>query len=80
MKLRVSLGNVIRARRAKIGFSQESFADKVGLHRTYMGDIERGERNLSLNNLVRVADALDIRLSQLIAEAEKAVKSEGSRR
>lgn len=80
LKLRTSLGNVIRARRAALGFSQEGFADKVGLHRTYQGDIERGERNLSLNNLVRLADALGIRLSELIAEAEKALKSETGRK
>ena len=79
-KLRISLGNVIRARRANLGFSQEAFADKIGLHRTYQGDIERGERNLSLNNLVRVADGLGIRLSVLIAEAETAVKSHGARK
>lgn len=79
-KLRVSLGNVIRARRANLDFSQEAFADKIGLHRTYQGDIERGERNLSLNNLVRVADGLGIRLSVLIAEAETALKSHGARK
>lgn len=71
---------MIRARRAALDYSQESFADKVGIHRTYMGDVERGERNISLNNQVRIADALGIRLSELIAEAEKAMKPDSSRR
>lgn len=80
VKLRTSLGNTIRARRSKLGYSQESFADFVGLHRTYMGDIERGERNVSLQNLVRIADALGVRLSQLMTEAEKATKAARTRK
>lgn len=51
--------NVRRLRKAK-GFSQEAFADVCGLHRTYVGAIERAERNVSLDNILKLADALDI--------------------
>jgi len=44
-------------RRAK-GISQEALADEAGVHRTYMGSVERGERNISLDNIVRIAKAL----------------------
>jgi DNA-binding XRE family transcriptional regulator len=75
-KLRTGLGRVIRARRVFLGYSQETFADKVGIHRTYQGAIERGEQNVSLNNLVRIANALNMRMSELFADAEKALKPE----
>lgn len=64
------LGAVIRARRSKLGYSQESFADAVGVHRTYAGSVERGERNISLRNLLAMAEALSMPLSTLIALAE----------
>lgn len=70
-----SLGTVIRTRRAKLGYSQESFADAVGLHRTYVGSIERGERNISVKNLLAIAEALSIPLSTLIALAEAEIIS-----
>jgi len=47
------------------GFSQEEFAFKVGLHRTYIGGIERGERNVSLINIVLIASALQVSISEL---------------
>jgi DNA-binding XRE family transcriptional regulator len=75
-KLQVSLGRTIRNFRTMRGYSQESFAHAVGLHRTYMGDIERGERNVSLRNLLRISDALEIPLSRLLAEAENSLDSE----
>lgn len=50
-ELQVNLGRAIRAKRAERGFSQESFAHEVGLHRTYMGAIERGEQNVGVLNL-----------------------------
>lgn len=67
----VSLGRAIRAERARLGFSQEKFALKAGLHRTYMSDIEGGGRNVSLGNLLRISNALKKPLSELIAEAEE---------
>ena len=69
--LQANLGRVIRAERAALGFSQESFAHKVGLHRTYMGAIERGEQNVGVLNLARIANSLRTPLSRLIALAEE---------
>ena len=66
-----SLGEALRSRRIKAGYSQEGFADEVGLHRTYIGAVERGERNITVKNLVKIADALDISPSLLLKDAEK---------
>ena len=70
-RLQTNLGRVIRAERAALGFSQESFAHEVGLHRTYVGAIERGEQNVGVLNLARIANALRTPLSRLIALAEE---------
>ena len=70
LELQISLGRAIRDLRTRRGYSQESFADAVGLHRTYIGGIERGERNVSLRNLARIANTLEIPLSQLLANTE----------
>ncbi|MDI6772028.1 MAG: helix-turn-helix transcriptional regulator [bacterium] len=53
-----AFGKRVRALRLKLGFSQEDLAEESGLHRTYIGAIERGERNVSLRNIVRLARAL----------------------
>ncbi len=53
------------ARRAK-GYSQESFANEMGLHRTYAGMIERGERNMTVINLLRACTALSIKPGDLL--------------
>lgn len=53
-----------------MGYSQEAFADVVGVHRTYQGAIERGERNISIENMLRIAEACGVKLSVLIVEAE----------
>ena len=57
--------------RLKKGFSQESFADHCGLHRTYMGGIERGERNLTIQTVFTVAKGLDLTLSELLENIER---------
>jgi transcriptional regulator with XRE-family HTH domain len=64
------LGKAVRRLRAAAGFSQESFADHVGVHRTTMGRIERGAFNLTLETLERVAKGLRMPASALLAEAE----------
>lgn len=74
--IRKALGHVIRRRRRVLGYSQETFADEVGLHRTYVGSVERGERNLSLTNLIRIANSLQMSPSVLLAEAETDTISE----
>lgn len=71
VSLQASLGLTIREYREKRGLSQEAFADDVGVHRTYMGAIERGERNPTLKNLERIAAGLELKLSSLIMAAEK---------
>lgn len=76
LEIQISLGQVVRSKRSQLGYSQEAFADRVGLHRTYIGSFERGERNLSLQNLVRIANAFDLPLSSLLAEAEETMKKE----
>ena len=63
--IRRRFGRAIRKRRERLGLSQEEFADRCGLHRTYVGAIERGERNVSLINLEKVARAFKISLSDL---------------
>jgi transcriptional regulator with XRE-family HTH domain len=65
-----ALGRAIRELRVGVGISQEGLADGAGLHRTYIGGIERGERNVSFANLLRIAAALGVRPSELLARAE----------
>ena len=67
-KLR-KLGEAIRAFRLERGLSQEALADAAGIDRSHMGKIERGERNVSVLNVARVADALDITIAALMASA-----------
>lgn len=67
------LGTTIRARREKAGYSQESFADHIGMHRTYYSAIERGEKNLQLDTLRRVCMGLNCRVWEVIKEAEVAL-------
>jgi transcriptional regulator with XRE-family HTH domain len=63
--VRIRLGKALRKRRMGLGVSQEEFADLCGLDRTYVGGIERGERNVALVNLEKLAKALKISLSEL---------------
>jgi transcriptional regulator with XRE-family HTH domain len=65
------LGRNLRAYREARGLSQEAFADVLGVHRTYMGGIERGERNLTLKSVERIAAKIDVTpLALLAAEAD----------
>ncbi len=63
--IRVRFGKAVREKRHRLGVSQEEFADTCGLDRTYIGGIERGERNVALINIERIAKALRISLSEL---------------
>jgi transcriptional regulator with XRE-family HTH domain len=58
-------GDRVRELRRDRGFSQEAFADECGLHRTYMSGIERGLRNVSLENIARIANALGVPIGDL---------------
>lgn len=66
---RLRLGAAIRERRVALAVSQEGFADAIRMHRTYYSSIERGERNLTLETLWRVAEGLGVKLSQLLRDA-----------
>jgi transcriptional regulator with XRE-family HTH domain len=56
----IEFGSRVRAQRHDLGWSLEQLGEQVGLHWTYVGSIERGERNLSLRNILRLAAALDV--------------------
>ncbi len=58
-------GNKVREERLKRNLSQEEFAVKIGVHRTYIGMIERAEKNITLINIEKIANALGITLSDL---------------
>jgi transcriptional regulator with XRE-family HTH domain len=73
--LLAALGQRIRELRTKQGYSQEAFADKCGVHRTFMGTIERGESNLSFHNIVKVSITLGMTLAQLFSGLEKRAKA-----
>lgn len=66
----ISLGKAIRALRTEMGLSQEAFADAVGIDRSYLGGIERGEHNLAIMNLLKISETLEIPASQLLQIAE----------
>lgn len=71
LTLREKLGRAVRRLRAEGGYSQESFADACKLHRTYIGSVERGEINVSLDNIERIARTLQVPIARLFADAEQ---------
>lgn len=62
------VGATIRALRLKRGWSQDVFADKSGLHRAHVGEIERGESNVTLQTLKIIADTLHVRIVDLVRD------------
>ncbi len=69
-ELQRRLGRNLRRHRAAVGLSQEAFADLLGIHRTYMGGLERGERNVTLQTVERVAERLGVEPAALLAPVE----------
>jgi len=65
------LGAAIRAARQAQGLSQEVLAEQAGIDRSYMGGIERGEHNLAIMNLLKIADALGVKAALLLDQAKK---------
>lgn len=63
------LGAAVRARRLALGLSQEALADSAGVDRSHMGKIERGERNVTFLNILRIAKAIKCMPSDLLIEA-----------
>ena len=66
---RKHLGLAIRRRRDEMGASQEGLAEIIGCHRNYVGYLERGEQNVTIDMLGRVAKALDCTVADLVSEA-----------
>ena len=64
------LGAAVRVRRRAMGLSQEEFAEKVDCHRNFVGRIERGEQNPTVDTLVRIARALKCKVRDIIIEAD----------
>lgn len=70
-KLRQLLARRIREERGRLGISQEALAERTGLHRTYVGSVERGERNVSIDNVERIARGLGVQPQDLLSDASK---------
>lgn len=64
----IKFGNKVRKERDKLELSQEELATKAGVHRTYIGMIERAEKNITLENIEKVAKALGLKLSDFFSD------------
>ncbi|KKT96563.1 MAG: helix-turn-helix protein [Parcubacteria group bacterium GW2011_GWA2_45_15] len=64
----IKFGKKVRAERDKLRFSQEELASRAGVHRTYIGMIERAEKNITLENIEKVAKALNLKLSDFFRD------------
>ncbi|WP_313631849.1 helix-turn-helix domain-containing protein [Massilia timonae] len=63
---KIVFGVTLRRAREELGLSQELLAEKAGLHRTYIGQVERGERNISVDSMERLADAVGLQLWEML--------------
>lgn len=70
-QIKAAFGKSLRTFREAAGISQEALADLAGVNRTYVGDIERGKRNVAVVNMTRLAKALKVPLSEVVREMEK---------
>jgi len=75
LSIQQAFGLALREQRERKGLSQERLAELAGLHRTYVGSVERGERNISIRNILTLAQALEISASHLIASTERLMPS-----
>ena len=71
------LGERVRKLRGRQGWSQEDLADNCGLHRTYVGSVERGERNVTLHSLDTLAQALEVTIADIVQGLERSLASGG---
>ena len=71
LEVRRDFGAVVRRERARLAISQEVLAERAGLHRTYITDIERGARNISLETMCRLAVALKVPIQTLVASIQQ---------
>ncbi len=65
-RILVKFGHKVRSERKRLGLSQEKLAARAGVHRTYIGMIERAEKNITLENIEKIAKALQIKISDLL--------------
>lgn len=63
---RITFANNLRRARLALGLSQEDLAEKAGLHRNYVGSVERGERNVSIDNMEKLAEAVGETIPKLL--------------
>ena len=68
--IRVRFGFVVKTLREKLALTQEDLAEKAGIHRTYLSDIERGSRNVALINIERLAESLGVSLQELFKKVD----------
>lgn len=71
IKIQRAFGQAVKAIRMEKGISQEKLAELVDLHRTYISDIERGGRNVSLVNIYRIAEGLEVKVFEIFQKLEK---------
>lgn len=64
--ININFGTKVRNLRTKLGLSQEELAEKANVHRTYIGMIERAEKNITLENMDKIAKALGVKLNELL--------------
>ena len=67
----ITFGRNVQSARMELGISQEELAFRAGLHRTYIGMVERAERSISLQNAKKIADALNVKLDTLLNNGEE---------
>lgn len=72
--LQYALGNRIRTLRSSMGLSQEKFALQINMDRTYYASVEAGKRNISLNNINKIAKGLNVSISELFDSLEEECK------
>jgi transcriptional regulator with XRE-family HTH domain len=77
--LRLAFGKRVRELRTGLGLSQEQLAERAGLHYTYVGGIERGERNPALVNIGRLAQALEVSMADLFSVLDRRPKRHAHR-
>lgn len=70
--IRERFGYAVKVRREVLELTQEDLAEKAGIHRTYLSDIERGQRNVSLVNIEKLAAALSLAIAELFQSVEEA--------
>ncbi len=68
MDIKMCFGNIIKTKRIQKGLSQEKFALEIGIDRTYLSSVESGKRNISLENIYKIANGFGISLAELFSD------------